>query len=447
MSAIEYNEGMIIRKRDTHANIVATTTDPPGTMIQATDMNNTFYIYDGTRWRALSIENEIPVNKKEDFPNYASGDIIIPANSFVTPVGNFDIGSKNFIIGDDSVINGNWTLQLSGQILIGKNVSFSGIVVSVGTGTIISASDIEDGFLVLKDIAIICGASGTFFSASSTSAGSFIMRDAQLIGAATIGSLNSTTFVFNTVNASGYAGGLSLSNINAGNMTAFGLLGGTAFSGNLLDVSGTNGNLDLNGCVFTLNAAPNQYAMKFTGTYNGVKALGGLVSDSSRAFAPTTTYDNQSVGFKFRDMNGVSDTDIRGYGYFKGNSPETEVTDDNTWYKINAAWTEKTQKKITVNSSGRFTYIGNEKISKEISSSAFTLDPVSGAASTWEAGIGKNGTVIADSSDSITILSGETAKLFPKTTEELSQNDYIEFFVRRTGGAGNVVVTNGDGFV
>ena len=195
----------------------------------------------------------------------------------------------------------------------------------------------------------------------------------------------------------------------------------------------------------TIDARPEstECFIDIDATYGGDIAMGtGVMKTGGGTFFSGSGRDQSDVDVDVQGIKNVTNSKVFANAHFDGNTLDTVVSAIDTPAKINAGgggWTDVGRSRFNFDSSGRWTYIGKETITK-FTILAATVDPVGGGTKDVSIYLAKNGTIIATSRGEASASAGSQIVSFANIP--LATNDYVECFVENNTDAADILVRN-----
>ena len=370
--------------------------------------------------------NFIEINDVSDLPASSGGIITLVAGYTYLFLKHIDLLGARLVCGADTVIVG-WSSE---------NCSITSTGLSAATALVTSVYS-----LPIRNISFTHDLVFNLDGDGTTTALDWF--GVNLLNCASGGTIKDyTNFVFGD-------GAL----LNSGGFTFDGSIGTIAFSNSLFDTASTKTAINiLSTCTISrrLRIIYSSFVTLSgeTGVNFNTSATVGdekYILDTcnfSGGGTYTTGVDSTSNKALFANCVGITNTSTRGFLHMLDNTTATAITGTASYFKAAGTTTASSaNSKFTSPSSNRLTYTGAFTQSFFVTVNCNVRTSVS--TQTINIVIAKNGTNISESEMTILCAAGSTPSFGgTQCVVELTDNDYIELFVRNTSSVNNVIVSD-----
>ncbi len=417
------NRGLLIpRMTTTQRDAISS---PPNGLQVYNITTNTMDVYRNDQWESIAYEtpdaSSVYVYSLDDLPDASSGAINLDGNTVYIFRGYVDIGSNY--------------LNLNGATLLGLDAQRDGVTSDVG-GAVLSSSDVS---VFMRDFTVVTGSPNTkaynFIDGTGTNFCNLFSGN-SVVGPGSVGTVSGFEAVTVSKNYWSCSDGIKVT----GTMGKF-----ACFNTFITNISSGAGIEFLSGLVVDDIDLSNNYFI-YSGQ-TGVKVSGATV-DRGRlttnmfrgvgtVLDGVTPYD---IGWQMSQNTNIPNTVSYGNIYMTGNNTQTDLDNNNQFYKIEGTTSDLKLLKFE-SSNNRLTYKGNEDIVANVFITLTAKAPSNN--DDFAVAIAKNGTVISSPSISTATLTNKEAFALTLETEvDMSTDDYVEVFIKTTSGANNVTVTD-----
>jgi hypothetical protein len=311
------------------------------------------------------------------------------------------------------------------------------------------SDDLGGGLVLLNNLNVYSEGSGRLFKINSSDGTGFLVLNTFAVGGffdlGIVEDISYFGFVVNYVQ--NLVGGLKLINNSAVAVQSHRFNDwittpyGTA---TFLTVEGTQQSIQINNNFFQPNVSENSLYLHPNLTTSGGSVVGNVFDlTKNGSIFQSGSKDQMDIYWTYAGNSNLADSTAVGFmSFFKQNNL-TSVPVTNTPYVINATWTLEENERFSFDEIGTFNYTGLETINALLQATV-TLDPTSGAATTWHMHLRKNGVIINSSIAPNQIQGGATLSFTSWTKQELKTGDSFDIIVERVVGTGDVVGTYGN---
>lgn len=358
--------------------------------------------------------NQIMVAELADFPTPSAGVITLADDTCYRLSAAIDVGSNRFVTGSNTIFCG-------GSSLIDSVTSSSAGALFTGT----------DNFTV-QGVSLNIP-NGDVFSLSGTSVENLIVRNVRTGAAQSLGTI--TDFGLTVLAESGFfnltLGGLSF----VGSHGRFSITEATIVNaaGSGIDLGTATFNTIYIGTNVTLFSASGATCLAIAPNSANIN-VGGRGVVLGNAFRGPGTHisgaDDGDLLWERAANQGITDTRSSGQGYIQGSVLNTSFGVLNTPVIVNYStdFLSDIEKRFTISTAGRFTYIGEDDI--EILLDATVFARITGGASrVYNYYIAKNGVTITSSISSAEYDGSNPGSNSVTSLVELTKDDYVELWV------------------
>lgn len=391
-------------------------------------------------------DDEIIIHSASDLPAAVAGKItLLACKDYVFDCDTVFL-TDTLVFGNDTKIN-LATIKTSKPIIVDEGAGiFQSDITYTGTDSLFVTADF--GYNIIRLDRVDIESAGKVFGISTSSVyGTLIMNSTSIYSATTLGTIINAGALISNFRATGFDNGFQFIDNSPISITISSFLEGNNTSNCIFfDFSGTQSSIDIS---FT-DATPklNEHIFNFDAaiTAESVKVIGGGAILTESGVSAANIFESGSLtqednGINFDNYTNLASSTALQYSSFTGGTSTTTITLDNTPYKIVATWVEGLTERFSFNANGRITYISEETRRFHVGGMA-TIDPASAAAASFRILVAKNGTVIRPG-NATNIGGGATESVNVGIMTQLAKDDYIELFIERIAGAGDVVVTQG----
>jgi hypothetical protein len=420
------------------------------------DVDNLSLYRSGGNWRYVENPNNIAVYSTDDLPTPVGDDI------FLEDAKQYYFDRSAGIVLSHNLVLGKRTRIYFAGIQTTKKIVFTGTaLIEESTITFVSPTG---GIFIQSTAAVganevirisrsnlLLGTGQAFDITAGDPSAIFILDNVVVAGQAPypfdVGDISILGVSFDLVRFYFFTSGLDFINNYVGvNMQRIECKYGQNSTTNMFDFTGNAGLITLNQLACQPN--PNEKIFNFNLTsFEAITVSNCPISLQVPGVTLSNLFEigsltNKSIGVKFAGCLNISDSAVSAYSYFTGNTTVTTPGNAVTPQKVlTTAWIDKETERIEFKAVGTWKYLGLE--TKDVNIEAnLTLDPTAVTDTVWSAYIFKNGVVVSDSVYTTGIKGGETITVSPKTIETINTSDYLEIFILRVGGTGDVYVTD-----
>ena len=403
-------EGLRIFVKDSDATYVWTDKDDPG--------NYT--------WQLLSLEANLPgdivyVDNIADFPNPLADDTI-----YLITVPELTL-TTGLVFGMNSTVRG-YSRQSTKLIFN-------------GTGTMFTMTKDSE----IKEVATECP-NGTLFDFNDTTGSQFVVIDEfTCTGPKNVGTFNGNNSVIRltnyTISGATTSGFVFTGSWNVLSSQIFVFSNTTDFSA--YNVSAATFNIAIfNAGLITVTAGSayleSDGDSDITAGGRGL-VINNTIRGTANALAGTIDVDSE-VKWEFERNSVIKNTKPTAFVTLTGNTTPTTLTED-VWTKVAGTWVVEETAQCTGDTTGRIT--NNLTVTQIVPvHCTVSIDIATGNDISVDLAIAKNGTVVASSISPTILTSGNGRNMTVVGRFEISENDYVELFVRNNDTSSSVTIDN-----
>lgn len=393
-------------------------------------IEDTLRLYDGSKFQAQIPKETVNVYDLNDLPTVdGNGRIPLEYKRYLFPT------ATPFVL--------PYPLDMTNGATIAQ-----GTFVYVGSGPFFHSANITANNVILDSIIVIDNAeTEVLFNLTSTNPNiNLIIDKVAFSGFNSLGKINGITIGTSIVKFLEFGNGLTIEDAPEIAIYQTGFISTKNVSTSYIACNGTSSVANLIGNTYFLGGTNNNI-FDFKDTFNA----GSVAVSSSTAVlngGEIFANDNntqKTVGYKFSGNVNIPDSTTKQFAFFSDSSNLTTIAASDTPVKINATWTDNTiQERFNFTSDGRFCYLDDEDITVDVTST-ITVDPTSGAASSWKGYITINQIIQNQSVFPVTVGTGAAlGAMIPNAMFNIEKYDCIETWISRDAGStGNIVATDG----